>query len=229
MGGYGLPGGSELLVYVMPQVALAIYLVLLWDARRAGSPAAGDEQLGVKTVAGALAITGVVMTATGVQQLLHVLLTFSDFIERIKAAVPDIAAGGVALLIGLVVIMPKSNIAQYPKASRLVAGAIAVGGAVVCVGGLASLLRSVLAWPSWNQVAQALSYFVVAATVLAAGLGRLMKLSGVVVVAPVVRPAPQSSAQVPAAAQPQGYPPQGYPPQNPGGQSPGAPGQWPPP
>jgi hypothetical protein len=208
--------GSGLALFLVPQVALAIYVLLVWDARRTGSPAASDDQLGIKTVAAALAITGVLTLAMGLQALIHLLLTFENFMPRLKGALPDLVTGMLAVIVALFIVFPKTNAAQFPKARRFTAGAIAVGGTAAIVTSFASLLRSLLAWPSWDVVASSIASFIVAVFVFGAGLGALMKASGIAT-APPARPSapkPQSSAQVPAVAPPQPYPPQpqpGYP------------------
>lgn len=238
-----MPGFGDLLIFVVPQVAFAIYVLLVWDARRAGSNAAADEHLGLKTVAASVAIAGVAMASTGLYGLLLVLLTFSDFMARVKSTLPDLVTGAAALIAALFVIMPRTNVAQFPKAKRLMAGAIAVGATTATLAGLSSLIREVIVWTSWDVVAQSLSMFAVAAIVLGASMGALMKMSGVStqnLTAQPRQPGPpaggspgyppqhqQSQPQQPQQQQPQQqpyppaqqYPQQPYPP--PGGQPPG--------
>ena len=143
-------------------LALVIYLLLVLHARSKDSPAAGDDQLGLKTVAASLIVSATAMTGVGTQKLLHLLLTFDNFAPRLKAALPELAVGVVTLSVVMFVFFPRTNVAQYPKAKRLAAGAIAVPTAGLAVGTLAAFIGAVLAWPNWSSVADAATTFVVA-------------------------------------------------------------------
>jgi hypothetical protein len=178
MGGFpfnNLPG-TEL--FVLP-VAVIIYFVLLWDARRPNSPAAQDDQIGLKTIGAALTLVGVLMAAGGLQSVVHVLLTFTDFLDRLKAALPDLVVGGFVTILAAFVLVPKTNAAQFPKSKRLTAGAIALGAGTTSVSALADVLRRVINWSSWSPVADAVSLLAVTGVLFAAGMIALGKLSGV--------------------------------------------------
>jgi hypothetical protein len=159
--------------------AFAIYVLLLVDARRKDSPAAADTQLGIKTVAATIAIVATAMFAFGLQGFLHVLLTFEDFMPRIKAALPNLLFGGLGVVASAFVLFPRTNAQEFPKAKRLAAGIIALvaGGAMLPL--LAMFLDRLLAWPSWSEVARALTVAVVAVIVFAAAFSVLGRLSGI--------------------------------------------------
>ena len=190
--------GTEL--SVLP-IAMTIYFVLLWEQRRPNSPSAADDQLGLKTVGAALTLVGVMLAASGLKSVLLVLLTFSDFVDRIKAAAPDLVVGAFVTILAVFVLVPKTNAAQFPKSKRLTAGAIALGGGTITVSALADLVRRVIAWPSWNAVADSLTLLVVAGVLFAIGMIALGKLSGVEI-------APQAAATLAKQVSPQMQQPQ---------------------
>lgn len=195
------------LVSLVAPLALVIYLLLVIDARRKDSPAADDDQLGIKTVAAALLVVGAALSSSGLHKLLHLLLTFTSFGVRIKAAIPDLAVGILAVVAALYVLFPKTNVAEYPKAKRLAAGAIAVPGALATVALTAGFLAAVLEWSSWSAVAEALTGAVVAIVYFGASTMALAKMSGLSV--PDIQ-APAEVSQQPQyagqAAMPAGQP-----------------------
>jgi len=178
------------LVALTAPLALVIYLLLVIDARRKDSPAADDDQLGIKTVAAALLVVGAALSSSGLHKLLHLLLTFTSFGVRIKAAIPDLAVGILTVIAALWVLFPKTNVAEYPKAKRLAAGAIAVPAALASVAALAGFLSAVLEWSTWSDVANALTAVVVAVLYFGASTMALAKMSGMSV------PDLQASAEV---------------------------------
>lgn len=186
------------LVTVVAPLALVIYLLLVIDARRKDSPAADDEQLGIKTVAAALLVVGAALSSAGLHKLLHLLLTFTSFGVRIKAAIPELAVGILAVIAALYVLFPKTNVAEYPKAKRLAAGAIAVPGALATVALTAGFLSAVLEWSSWSAVAEALTAAVVAIVYFGASTMALAKMSGLSV--------PDIQAPAEVSQQPQAHP-----------------------
>ncbi len=234
-------------------IAFVIYVLLLMHSRAKDSPAADDTQLGIKTVAAMIAIVATGLFAVGFQAFLHVILTFDDFGTRIKAALPNVVFGGLGVVAAGFVLFPRTNAEQYPKAKRLTAGMVALvaGGAMLPL--LAMFLDRLLNWPSWNEVAGALSAAVVSVAIFGAAFNVLGRLSGInmkadgpgmgqgieagnaMQVAAVPQPAaaqPSYPAQ-PAMPDPGQYPPQGYPAQGqyPQGQYPQPPqgqGQVPP-
>jgi hypothetical protein len=178
MGGFpfnSLPG-TEL--SVLP-VAVMIYFVLVWDARRPDSPAAKDEQIGLKTVGAALTLVGVMMAAGGLQSLLHLLLTFDDFMDRLKATLPDLIVGSFVTILAAFVLVPKTNANEFPKSKRLTAGAIALAAGTISVAALADLARKLIAWAPWSSVADTATLLIVAGGLFGVGMMALGKLSGV--------------------------------------------------
>lgn len=186
------------LVTMVAPLALVIYLLLVIDARRKDSPAADDDQLGIKTVAAALLVVGAALSSAGLHKLLHLLLTFTSFGVRIKAAIPELAVGILAVIAALYVLFPKTNVAEYPKAKRLAAGAIAVPGALATVALTAGFLSAVLEWSSWSAVAEALTGAVVAIVYFGASTMALAKMSGLSV--------PDIQAPTEVSQQPQAHP-----------------------
>lgn len=215
-------------------VAGAIYILLFWGKRSSGECSwREDDQLGLKIIVGTLIMVGTALFAGGLQGLLHLLLTFKEFAPRLKAAMPDLLVGAVVVGGAIMFAVPKTNHEQQPKALRLVAGAIALTGAVATVLGLDSLLKTVFQWPDWYAVAGSFTSLVTAVVVFGGSGYMYAKMVGVEVPdipmpaeAQAQFQAQQAPAQQPAPAQqqyqqpqqpPQQQPQQGYqqPPQQP--------------
>lgn len=160
-------------------IAVVIYFLLLFDARRKNSPAAGDEQLGLKTVAAVLAVVGTIMVAVSFQTFLEVILTFDNFWARIKGTLPSLLVGALGVLIATLVLFPSTNAKEFPKAKRLAAGMIALFSGVGLLPALAMFLAQLLDWPSWSAVAKSFSIAIDVLLVFAVSFGVLGKLSGI--------------------------------------------------
>ena len=126
---------------VWPAILLAFlfYAVLLYDARRTGSPAAGDDQLGIKTVAATLVVVGTWVFADGLRGFLLVMLTFDDFWDKLKAALPSLLVGALVVMGAGLVLLSRTNAASYPKAKRLAAGVVALYWGITLVPALVGL------------------------------------------------------------------------------------------
>lgn len=182
-------------------ISLLIYLLLMYDARRKDSPAAEDSQLGLKTVAAVLIIVSTLMFALGFQRFLHVMLTFDDFWDRIKGALPSVLVGGLGVVATGVMLFPKTNAEQFPKAKRLAAGMIALFSGIAMLPAIAMLLTQLLDWPSWDAVAEAASVAIDVVVIFGIAFIALGKLSGMTM--------PELKSSGPPAQGPgQGYPPQ---------------------
>ena len=166
---------------VWPAILLAflLYAVLLYDTRRTGSPAAGDDQLGIKTVAATLVVVGTWVFAEGLSGFLLVILTFDDFWDKLKAAMPSLLVGALVVMGAGLVLLSRTNAAQYPKAKRLAAGVVALYWGITLVPALVGLLDALLEWPSWRVVATALAAAIDAGVVFLIALAVLGRLSGV--------------------------------------------------
>ncbi len=119
--------------------------------------------------------------------LIHLLLTFERFGARLEALIPDLLVG--VLVVGLAgwVLFPRTNVEQFPRVRRLLAGMVALFGGVMFVEALADLLTVMLAWPSWSGVALALSGVLTSAGSLMVGGFLLARESGIEV--PALPPA----------------------------------------
>jgi hypothetical protein len=176
------------LVWVAIPLAILIYALLLYDARRAGSPTVGDDQLGLKTVAAVLAIAGTWVFAEGLGVLLLAILTFDDFGQKLKTGLPSFLVGAAVVIGAGLVLFSRTNAAQYPRAKRLAAGIVAIYAGVALVPALVGLLLAIFDWPSWRVVAAALARVIDVGLVFAIAMGVLAKLSGLVM--PTRMPAP---------------------------------------
>jgi hypothetical protein len=195
-GGGGLAGGLAAAL-VLP-VAAAIYFFLTWGQRSAGECSwRDDDQIGLKVIVGTLILIGTALFAAGLQGLLHLLMTFSEFVGRLKATLPDLLVGAIVVGGAIMFAVPKTNHAEHPKALRLTAGAIALFGAVATVLGLNSLLVTIFQWPSWSEVAGSLTSLVTAVVVFGASGYLYAKMIGVEVPdIPMPAEAQQLQAQV---------------------------------
>ncbi len=214
--------------WVFP-IAAVIYFLLVWGKRSPDCPWKNDDQIGLKVIVAALIVFGTLLLASGLQGLLHLLLTFKQFGARIKDILPDLLVGlavlGGTLLFGV----PRTNHEQYPKALRLTAGMIALVSTISVVAGLDQFITTIFKWPSWSDVAGALTTLLTSVIIAGASGYFFARLSGLAV--PEI-PIPQQAGQQPGfsappgqtgfVAQPTGYPqqqqPTGYPqPQQPTG------------
>lgn len=232
-------------------IAFLIYVVLQIDARRKDGGSAGDDQLGIKTVAATLAVVSTLLFAMGLEGLLTAILTFDDLGARLKASMPSVIVGALGVVGTALVLFPRTNASEYPKAKRLAAGIVALVAGIGMLPALAAFLAALLNWPSWKVVASELATAVDALVIFVISFAVLGKLSGLKMPEPKAKPMgppqagggmqqpgmqpPQGYAQ-PGMQQP-GYPPQGqgqpmqqgYPGQPPGGMQPppGQGGGWP--
>jgi hypothetical protein len=202
-------------------IAILIYGLLLYDARRSGSPAAGDDQLGLKTVAATLAVLGTWVVANGLHGLLVAILTLDDVWDRLKVALPSLLVGALVVAGAGLVLMGRTNAARFPKAKRLAAGVVALVSGVALVPALVGFLEVLLDWPSWRVVATAFATLVTTGVVFGSALAVLGGLSGVPFVERLGRGGgsamgqPLGGVAQPVPGQPmQAYPPaaQAYPP-----------------
>jgi hypothetical protein len=182
-------------------IAGAIYILLFWGKRSAGECSwREDEQIGLKVIVGTMIMMGTALLAGGLQGLLHLLLTFKNFVPTIKVVLPDLLVGAAVLGGAIMFLVPKTNHSQQPKALRLTAGAIALVGAVSTVMGLDDLLKTIFLWPSWSDVVDSLTSLITSVAVFGGSGYMYAKMIGVAV--PEI-PMPQQAQQYqqPAAQQ----------------------------
>jgi hypothetical protein len=160
-------------------IAFLIYVLLLHDARRRDSPAAGDDQLGIKTVAATLAVVSTWIFATGLHGFLQAFLTFDDFGARLKVAMPSLLVGALGVVSTALILFPRTNAAQHPKAKRLAVGLVALISGIAMLPALVDVLTQVFDWPSWRLVATALATAIDAGLIFVVSLAVLGKLCGV--------------------------------------------------
>ena len=187
-------GGSIAAGMAIP-VAGAIYVLLFWGQRSSTECSwKEDDQIGLKVIVGTLIMVGVALFASGLQGFLHLMLTFKEFVPRLKAALPDLLVGAIVVGGAIMFAVPKTNHEQQPKALRLVAGAIALVGAVATVVGFDSLLKTVFNWPDWHRVAGELTSLLTSAVVFG-GSGYLYAKMVGVEVPDIPMPADAGAAQ----------------------------------
>lgn len=202
IGGFGtIAAGAAL------PIAAAIYILLFWGKRSTAECSwREDNQIGLKVIVGTMLMMGTALLAGGLQGLLHLLLTFKNFVPTIKVVLPDLLVGAAVLGGTIMFVIPKTNHGQHPETLRLTTGAIVLMGAVAAVMGLDSLLKTFFLWPSWSDVADSLTSLLTAVVVLAGSGYMYAKMIGVEV--PDI-PMPQQQAQQQQPAQQQ-YQQQAY-------------------
>ncbi|MCX4240941.1 hypothetical protein [Paraliomyxa miuraensis] len=219
-------------------IAFLIYVILQIDARRKDSPTAGDDQLGIKTVAATLSVVSTLLFALGLQGFLAALFTFDGVGARLKAAAPSLLVGAVGVVAMALVLFPRTNASEFPKAKRLAAGVVALVAGIAMLPALASFLSALLEWPSGKVVGTEFATALTAIVIFAGGFVVLGKLSGLKMPEPKAKPmgppgggvqppAPGGMQQAPGGMQQPGgmqpppggmqQPPQGYPGQPPAG------------
>jgi len=162
-----------------PPVAGLLYGALVWDAQQASQRDARDWQIGVKALVGTFVLVGAFHFGRGMRSLVHLLLTFERFGARLKALTPDLLVGALVVAAGIWVLFPRTNVEQYPRIRRLLAGIVAMFGGIAFIEAATDLVTVVLAWPSWNSVAGALAAVLTSAGSLAVGGYLLARHSGV--------------------------------------------------
>jgi hypothetical protein len=183
-------------------VAGAIYILLFWGKRSAGECSwREDEQIGLKVIVGTMIMMGTALLAGGLQGLLHLLLTFKNFVPTIKVVLPDLLVGAAVLGGAIMFLVPKTNHSQQPKALRLTAGAIALVGAVSTVMGLDDLLKTIFLWPSWSDVVDSLTSLITSVAVFGGSGYMYAKMIGVAVPEIPMPQQAQQQYQQPAAQQ----------------------------
>ena len=200
-----IPGGAGLFgAAVALQIAGAIYVLLFWGKHNNGQASwRDDDQIGLKLILGTLILVGTLLLASGVQGLLHLLLTFKEFVARLKALLPDLLVGAAVVGVALMVAVPKTNHEQHPKVLRMFAGAIALISSIAVVVGLESLIETVFRKPSWFDFAGSLTSLLTAAMVCGASGYLYGKMSGIELPdIPMPSQMPEQPAQQQAYQQP---------------------------
>lgn len=162
-----------------PPVAGLLYGRLTWDAAQSTHPEGRDWQIGAKTVVGTLLLVGAFHFGRGMRALVHLLLTLERFGGRLEALIPDLLVGMIIIGVAGWVLFPRTNIEQFPRVRRLLAGLVALFGGVLGIEALTDLLTVMLAWPSWSGVALALSGVLTSAGSVLVGGYVLARESGV--------------------------------------------------
>ncbi|MCP4448787.1 MAG: hypothetical protein GY811_26155 [Myxococcales bacterium] len=227
------------------------YFFAVWDARREG--AAEDGQVGLKLVLYTLILGTLGVAVGGVDTLLHFMLSGAETgTPAIKAGVAGIAAGGL-ILAGLVMVMlPRTNTKDNPKAFRMTLGFVAViAGSAAIVYFSLFVTSMIMGGGTWVLKSRMLAHFITYGAVGYFALNTLGGLSGwTAPTRPQAIPQgggypPQQSGGIPQGGgyppqqggmpQQGGYPPQGgmpqqggYPPQSGGGYPPQSGGGYPP-
>lgn len=210
----GLLGGagiSEAGIGALAFLAIA-YFYLVWDARRSESPNKDDGQIGLKLALYAFIIIGIGFASGGLATVLHYALsgakTGTGFL---KAGLAHLIGGVVPIFAVAVVLLPRTNYRQYPKAARLAYGFLAAFYVASALGLLDGLVTNLIQSADWaGTTSGSLARLIVYAGIGFFSLFRLGALSGWSAPA---RPTPMAPSHSQGYPQGGGYPPQGYPPQ----------------
>lgn len=213
----------------LPLFSLIIYVVLVLDRRRDGSPSRDDTQIGLKTFLYAALAAAVIFAADGASDLLGFILGgFKGGWSVMRGPLAQIATAGGAAFAIHALLLPRTNHVEKPAAERLGTGlvAVALGGFALYAADV--FVDAVLAGDAWLKISGALAMLGVFGGVTVLAVIRLGALSGW----HAPPRAPAMPMQPPMTGQPMppplggGYPPQGgYPPG--GGYPPQGGGGWP--
>jgi hypothetical protein len=221
MMGLGSYAGMAFLIGAPTWLVLS-YFFMVWESRREGSASKDDGQMGIKLVGLFLLLVGLAIATGGVTSLLHFLLSGAKTgKEALKGSIATVIAGAAAIFAVIVLILPRTNAKQYPKATRYAAGYLAAVSGTVALVSFQGLLSGLIMGAPWVMNAGNAASLVVYGGIAAVALAKLGALSGWT--APAPRPVypPQQGGGMPPGGMPPGggYPPQGY-----GGQGGGYPG-----
>ena len=196
IGGFGTIAAAAAL-----PIAGAIYVLLFWGKRSSAECSwREDDQIGLKVIVGTMIMMGTALLAGGLQGLLHLLLTFKNFVPTIKVVLPDLLVGAAVLGGAVMFAVPKTNHAAQPKVLRLTAGAIVLVATIATVMGLDSLLKTIFLWPSWSAVVESLTSLLTAVAVMGGSGYMYAKMIGVEV-PDIPMPQQQQMQQQPAQQQ----------------------------
>ena len=209
------------------------YVFIVWDSRQAESPNRDDGQVGLKMVLYFLLAVAISIAAGGCELFLHYLLSgFQTDTALVKVGAAGLVAGGLFAFAILLILLPRTNTADYPKTSRTFLGFIAAVAGVVAILRFHEFAASLIGGAPWRaDSAKHLGGFVTYGALAFFAVYRFGGLSGWTV--PVRAVPPSMSGGYPHQGGPPpgqsgGYPPQGggYPPQ--GGGYPPQGGGYPP-
>lgn len=200
------------------------YFFAIWDARRPDADA--DGQIEIKVVLYTLAIAALAVAAGGANTLLHYLFSGAKTgTPAIKSGLAGLVAGGLILAGIALAMLPRTNMLERPKVSRLALGFVgAVAGSVAILS--FSLFVNMMingGGAAWAEKSAPLALFVTYGGLAFVAINKLGALSGWTAPVRPAMPHAGHGGYPQSGGIPQGYPPQqggmpqGYPPQQQGG------------
>jgi hypothetical protein len=193
----GLGGAGAVSTMLVAAFLSLGYFAILLDRRREGSPSAADNQVGIKLVLYALAITGVLIVVGGLESLFAYVLGGFKPIDKLKDAGASLVSGGFIALGVLALALPRTNARSMPQVERFAWGVIALYTGIFAVYSLHQVVRGVFMGEPWANIAGGLAQLFAYGVVAVLAVARLGRLS--------------AWGAAPAyGGQPQGYGPQGY-------------------
>jgi hypothetical protein len=183
------------------------YLLLTWESRQPGSADREDGQLGLKLVALYLFVLGLAFAADGVAGFAHSLLAGAQTgMDALKASIAGAFAGGAAIFVVGVLVLPRTNARAFSRATRSATGLVAAGAGALALVSFRALLAGLILGAPWATSASGAAATVVYGAIAAIAVSRLGALSGWVAVAPTGIPPTGPIVAPPGAA----YPPPSY-------------------
>ena len=225
--------GAEVSAGIAQAIGLvaAGYFFISLDRQRATSVNKEDTQVGLKLVLMGLVLAGLwALYSGGLTLIGFVLGGFKGGTLPVRVALPSIIVGAGVIAFIVKMLLPRTNAAQFPQASRYTLGFIGLLYGVMTIKGIHSLLTNMFVEARWERISAALTVTVVSGALAVPAIRAFGALSGWVQPPP---PPPPPAPQYPPQYPPQGggYPPQGGsgygPPQ--GGYPPPQGGGYPPP
>lgn len=214
-----------LFIAAAPAFLVLSYVMLRWQAHREESE---DDQIGLKVVLAFVMLVSLGFAAQGLTSVIHFIVSGFDTGTKslLEGLVTAIVFGGVVAGLWLTIV-PRTNLAEYPRISRYALGYVAALGGLSALIGLRTFV-SVVGAATWTSSSPGLATLLVYGGLGAFGLFRFGALAGwkaPVKAAPMPVPGayptqPQQQAAYPPQQQQAAYPPAGgYPP--PGSYPPG--------
>lgn len=209
------------------------YFFAVWDSRREGAEV--DQQVGIKIVLFTLALAALAIASGGATTLLHYMASGAKTgSSNIKSGLAGLVSGGLILAGIALAMLPRTNMAERPKVTRLALGFVGAMAGSVAILFFASFVGIMIngGGAPWAVKSGFLAPVIVYGAIAFLAVNKLGAMSGWT--SAPARPAmpqgghggyppggggmPQQGYPPQQGGMPQGYPPQqqqggGYPPQ----------------
>jgi len=140
-----------LLMLGAPAFLVLTYFFIAWDKRLPDSENVSDNQVGLKLGLFFLALVGLSMATSGLSSFLHYLLSGTKVgTWALKSGIAGVLAGVVVVGGVWFVFLPRTNHAEFPRATRYAFGYVAVIAGMTAALSLNGLLDGMFNSASWS-------------------------------------------------------------------------------